>query len=355
MKIRNTFIIFIVSGFWHGANWTFIVWGALNAIYFKLGLIVIITIVIIYAIVSFFPFHYFNHEYPMWVSKTEIIESRHPYGNIIIGDSRAIAAFVPEILGPSYYNLALGGGTPIEGYYILKRTLNNQNKIDTLIISFSPFHFEKADSFWDRSLKFGFLKFENINEIFLELNESNRMFWNFKYSTMNYIDFNTYFLQAYLNRIKFPTSVRSELANSTLMRGETNKQVYQDITKQRGYYPFGKGEVSHRLNSEAQRKTFTPKIIMIISLHKIFKLAEENGVKVIYQATPMNKSSYNNLKPNYVNDYHTLIKSFIDEYDWVEFRADIFYYEDTFFGDPSHLNSRGAIKFSEEIKHRLNY
>lgn len=34
MKIRNTFIIFIVSGFWHGANWTFIVWGTLNALYF---------------------------------------------------------------------------------------------------------------------------------------------------------------------------------------------------------------------------------------------------------------------------------------------------------------------------------
>ncbi len=33
-KIRNTFIIFLVSGFWHGANWTFVVWGALNALYF---------------------------------------------------------------------------------------------------------------------------------------------------------------------------------------------------------------------------------------------------------------------------------------------------------------------------------
>ena len=33
-KIRNTFIIFLVSGFWHGANWTFIFWGGLNAIYF---------------------------------------------------------------------------------------------------------------------------------------------------------------------------------------------------------------------------------------------------------------------------------------------------------------------------------
>lgn len=33
-KIRNIFIIFIVSGFWHGANWTFGVWGLLNALYF---------------------------------------------------------------------------------------------------------------------------------------------------------------------------------------------------------------------------------------------------------------------------------------------------------------------------------
>ena len=34
VAVRNTFIIFLVSGFWHGANWTFIVWGGLNALYF---------------------------------------------------------------------------------------------------------------------------------------------------------------------------------------------------------------------------------------------------------------------------------------------------------------------------------
>lgn len=32
-KVRNTFIIFVVSGFWHGANWTFIIWGFLNALF----------------------------------------------------------------------------------------------------------------------------------------------------------------------------------------------------------------------------------------------------------------------------------------------------------------------------------
>lgn len=32
--VRNTFVIFLVSGLWHGANWTFIAWGAYNAILF---------------------------------------------------------------------------------------------------------------------------------------------------------------------------------------------------------------------------------------------------------------------------------------------------------------------------------
>lgn len=34
--IRNTFAIFLVSGFWHGANWTFIAWGFIHASYFFL-------------------------------------------------------------------------------------------------------------------------------------------------------------------------------------------------------------------------------------------------------------------------------------------------------------------------------
>jgi alginate O-acetyltransferase complex protein AlgI len=32
--IRNVFLVFLLSGLWHGANWTFIVWGAINAFYF---------------------------------------------------------------------------------------------------------------------------------------------------------------------------------------------------------------------------------------------------------------------------------------------------------------------------------
>ncbi|MCH2489693.1 MAG: MBOAT family protein [Flavobacteriales bacterium] len=33
-QVRNIFIIFLVSGFWHGANWTFIAWGGIHALLF---------------------------------------------------------------------------------------------------------------------------------------------------------------------------------------------------------------------------------------------------------------------------------------------------------------------------------
>ena len=38
--IRNVFIIFLISGFWHGANWTFIVWGGIHALLFLPSFIV---------------------------------------------------------------------------------------------------------------------------------------------------------------------------------------------------------------------------------------------------------------------------------------------------------------------------
>jgi D-alanyl-lipoteichoic acid acyltransferase DltB (MBOAT superfamily) len=36
-NMLNVFIVFLVSGLWHGANWTFVIWGALHGIYRVVG------------------------------------------------------------------------------------------------------------------------------------------------------------------------------------------------------------------------------------------------------------------------------------------------------------------------------
>lgn len=33
-QVRNVLLIFLISGFWHGANWTFIIWGLIHALLF---------------------------------------------------------------------------------------------------------------------------------------------------------------------------------------------------------------------------------------------------------------------------------------------------------------------------------
>jgi D-alanyl-lipoteichoic acid acyltransferase DltB (MBOAT superfamily) len=35
----NLFITFLISGLWHGANWTFVIWGALNGFYLIMGIV----------------------------------------------------------------------------------------------------------------------------------------------------------------------------------------------------------------------------------------------------------------------------------------------------------------------------
>ncbi len=36
-KYRNIMIVFLVSGLWHGANWTYVIWGGLNGVFQVLG------------------------------------------------------------------------------------------------------------------------------------------------------------------------------------------------------------------------------------------------------------------------------------------------------------------------------
>lgn len=77
MKIRNTFIIFVVSGFWHGANWTFIVWGALNAL-FMMPLVVLKL----------------NRNNLDIVAKGKALPSLREFGEIVLTFSLAVFAWI---------------------------------------------------------------------------------------------------------------------------------------------------------------------------------------------------------------------------------------------------------------------
>ncbi|WP_420321449.1 hypothetical protein [Flagellimonas sp.] len=307
---------------------------------------------LMYLICLFLPFHYFNAEYPMWKSKMEVMESKNNFSNFIIGDSRVIAGIDPDDLGSNYYNLALGGGTPMEGYYSLKRMLNANKKIDTIIVSYGPLHFEQSEMFWDRQVKYNFYSLDEIDDIFNSLNTENETFWEYEgASNFKESEKGSLIRKAYKTYFKFPTELRTELSKSFLLRGYTNYTVYNEIKNRRGCFDFGRAAHSNALNVEAQRTAFRPKKVLISSLERLFKLAQKNKVAVMYVSLPMNRTSYNALDAEYRNGVEQMDDYLKQNHPYVKFINPVLMsYEDSYFGDASHLNKKGREKFTFELK-----
>lgn len=293
-------------------------------------------------------------EYPMWKSKFDYIENNHTAKNIIIGDSRAIAGFVPKIFGKSYYNFALGGGTPIESYYILKKYLDKQ-KLDTVIISFSPIHLERSIIFFERTLKFNFLSTKEISEVLAVSKELNDNFPDSLNGNKGFEFSSDYFLfksKTYLIKYKFfPFYITDFRGSLYKPMYSANKIVYNEINDRFGNYDFGKNDSAVGFNYEAlEKRAFRSSRVMDYYLKKILKLISDNNIKAYYIVAPFNSGSYEHLDANYLKKYNDYFDVLKNQYKNVIWKNEIFFYENNCFGDPSHLNSRGQMKFSNYVK-----
>ena len=71
---------------------------------------------------------------------------------------------------------------------------------------------------------------------------------------------------------------------------------------------------------------------------------------------PFNEASYkkiNEKNSQYIKKYNNYINSLRLKYDNVSWYADIFYFGNEYFGDPSHLNTNGQNKFSTYVNEYL--
>ena len=67
-------------------------------------------------------------------------------------------------------NLALGGGTAMEAYYVLVRYLEQHPPPKTVLLSLSPYHFQES-LFWERLTRYHFLRFREQREALDALRE----------------------------------------------------------------------------------------------------------------------------------------------------------------------------------------
>ena len=128
-------------------------WKEIGRLFGKLVLLVAPFFVVLPLYCAHFQDYYMDDEYAMYHAQRDyLLENQDHNDVIILGDSRTKAGLMPELLSDSTYNLALGGASPIEGYYSLREYLDNHPAPGTLILCYAPMHYMDVDTLWTRTV-----------------------------------------------------------------------------------------------------------------------------------------------------------------------------------------------------------
>ena len=291
------------------------------------------------------PFAYMDSEYPAWKYTADVVRLRgtdEDYSTVILGDSRAMAALIPQQFSESTVNLALGGGTYIEMYYFFKDYLKGHDKPDNVIIMFAPFHYSLIDNYTTRTMYFRSLTIGEALEVFRLAGLANA----------DSIYFKNVAADDLACRLGLPNKYLPALYNSRIFgRLADNRSAYEGLTLSHGHGYFGTADGCSDLNYETNytemRHDGNAELIHEYAVRLLDLLADEDIPVTVLQA-PMNRSSYERLDSGYIAEYTGYTDDLFSGYGNIIYETDIPCYEDEYFGDSSHLNSLGACKYTQE-------
>lgn len=303
------------------------------------GLCAVLPVIVIWVYTWINPLGYMDQEAPyyIWNKKKTTTKQEKTYKNIILGDSTANAAYVPELLSDDTINLALGGTTPVENYYMLREWLDHHKTPDTCYISFADVHFRWEDCFWKRTM----YSHRFPLRVNLEILKAAVQYEEESIVSGGYItDFISY--QFYLPN-KYITSLLNAGFNQ---RYENNIAAQQSNDLHGGrYIALGTGEYVPE-NAIVQNEFYvTP--FFDEYYRKIMQLCKDHNiqVRIVKLPLPDNKVFTEDYNTAFDEYYKNLKKTYpevtIDRF--VSYRSD-------YFADENHMNSHGALLFSNEIK-----
>lgn len=292
-----------------------------------------------------FPMWYMDEEYAMYRQQKDYVTENMEYNHtVIIGDSRTKAGFVPEELSDGCYNLALGGTTPIEGYYTLKEYLEHHPAPEYVVIAYAPMHYMDVDALWTRNIYFHVMNHEDTEELFetaaaCECKEN--------------ILIEDYPLEYIMYRFYMPNKYCTALKNASFVgRHGANTEKYNLMVATRGQNYFGLADGSGDVNGEAKEEDFVASDVITLYMQKMFDLCEEQGITVVVEQLPMNETSRNILTDDFKQHYREYMSGLSSANPEVKLFGDFYVYPNAFFGDADHMNPLGASAYCLYMKQR---
>jgi len=304
----------------------------------------ILLLVFFYSIFAFnFKMIYMDREYPMWLIVKNNINKKlkRTHDLLAIGDSKLVAGFMPNLSEKDVINLSVSGGTPIEGYYTLKKYLaNHPVPPHKILLSYAPFHLEGIEAYWQRTVKFSFLNdadYREIRDIAISINDSKTL--GYEHSYLDY---------------KYPQIYFMNVLNGIIhMRWRKNNEVYKEFTHSKGHYFFGRKPSSSELNADINKENFKPNKLIDLYLKNLLTLANNNNITIYWYTMPINKSSFDQTTKNFIDQFDNYIGKLSKEYNIIQLN-NLNYMADENFGDYNHLYN-GSHTVTNNILNSIYY
>ncbi len=314
-----------------------------NKIFFIRLAIIIFSLYIITALyVQFFPLNYNNVNNTRWWLINKTFEKKYDLTDsnittLIIGDSRPNAGLnFNEI--KNCWSFCVGGATPIENYYFLKKYINSYGKPDTLFVSISPRFLTNQYAFWDLAVRNDFYNYNEIKQISELKNKFNDTVIN-----------NCIKLKFSLFKINYIKYYQADLRNNFVFLAKNkNLKLIKYIINHRGSRPHPNLKKScSELNYEAGMKNFDISPLFDYYFYKIFEECKQKNIYCCFFSMPMNRSSYKKLNEKFIEEYKNYILQVQSDYPKFKISEKIYSLPDSLFGDASHLNKKGQKYFTQ--------
>jgi hypothetical protein len=307
---------------------------------------------LVWAWVLAMPMAFMEPEYAAWQAKKVLLQRCDLGRTLILGDSRAAADIMPRRLAESTTNLALGGGEVIEALSLLKHALACPNLPRRVILSFDAGHFNRADLFWERSVRFDLLSAEDI----ADLRRMSRETDDPSVYEERHTDVIPSRVRDWLRLTHFPTyDFGSLLHGGIFLRGGHNRWMFQTTLAERGQYSFGTAPVSHDVAVEGHLASFTPLPVLDAYFNEILARLDQSGIEAIFLPMPVNETTYRQVAPALQQGFSAYLRAYEGRYGRFHVVGEIIPHRpDTAFGDEfCHMNPPAAERFSDELARRL--
>lgn len=311
------------------------------------GIAFVIAFGIVWAYVAMVPMAFLSRDYPLWIAKRTLMDECRLGSVLVFGDSRAVAATVPNVMAVSVTNLAQSGASPIETYFAVRRALRCPTPPKLVVIAHSAPKFGSDSDYWTSFARNGFLDYADMRQV----DRDAARLHDTEIGDLSPMDHLQPAWRDFLFAVRFPPLYFGSLVNGFVgARWQHNRDSLREALLSSGHAVFGNNPGSDSVAGEGQDPIFGTSPLVNLYFSRTLELLADRSIPVLLFSIPINRATYKRMPPEFSARFDDYLRAKARDLPNTHVVDPVIpCWPDRFFGDAWHFNAQGATAYSRKL------